>query len=69
MTVEERRALEALQHLPEADEDDLDYEIQDITLSDILDGSVPLDISHGGGEFAELTKALRASLSKDKYVI
>jgi hypothetical protein len=68
MSVEEQRALEALQELPIVDENDIDYyEPEEISMNDILDGSASLNISHGGGEFNELANALRANLSK-RYV-
>jgi hypothetical protein len=65
MSVEEQRALEALQELPIVDDNDVDYyDPEDINMKDILDGSATLNISHGGGEFNELANALRANLSK-----
>jgi len=71
MTPDQRRALKALRELPLLDSNgnDPDYEDEDINLGDILDGSAPLDISHGGGEFNELRKALRANLSGKTYVM
>jgi hypothetical protein len=70
MTPEQRRALEALGELPNSDDSD-DYVDEDtgISISSILDGTVPLDISHGGGEFSELTKAMRANLESKRYVM
>lgn len=70
MTPEQRHALEALGELPGADDND-DYVDEDISISlnSILDGTVPLDISHGGGEFTELAKAMRANLDSERCVM
>ena len=44
--------------------DDPDYMDEDtIDIDDVLNGTIPLDISHEGGEFRELAKAMRANLS------
>jgi len=70
MTPEERRALEALQDLPDENEHDMDDDFEEMNLDSVLDGSAALDISHGGGEFAELKKALKANLTKQpEYVM
>lgn len=67
MTPEQRCALEALRELPDAD-DDSEY-VDDgigISINAILDGTAPLDISHGGGEFRELSRAMRANLESQR---
>lgn len=64
MTAEETSALERLRELPVASNDGQDYDYEDLTLNDVLDGSIPLDISHAGGEYEELTRAIVISLSR-----
>jgi hypothetical protein len=50
--------------LPVADNGKNPYHVyEDINIDDVLDGTIPLDISHGGGKFTELAKALCANLS------
>ena len=49
MTPAEQRAFQEMQELPIEDDSD-DW----IMLPDILDGSIPLDLSHEGGEFDSL---------------
>lgn len=63
MTPVQRRALEALRELPLAD-DDPNYSLENVNIEDILDGSEALDISHAGGEFAELAKELNDDIWK-----
>lgn len=58
MTAEETSALERLRELPVASNDGQDYDYEDFSLNDVLDGSIPLDISHASGEYEELTRAL-----------
>lgn len=64
MTPEERRALEALRELPTVDGNEDGFELQDFSLDEVLDGSIPLDISHEGGEFAELTRAIQCTMAR-----
>lgn len=57
MSADERRALEALkdvQHTEDAWQD----ENKEMGFGDVLDGTEPLPISHGGGEFADLARDL-----------
>ena len=51
MTPSEQAAFQEMRELP-VDQDDNDW----VMLPDILDGSVPLDMSHEGGEFEGLTE-------------
>ncbi|KII93196.1 hypothetical protein PLICRDRAFT_383096 [Plicaturopsis crispa FD-325 SS-3] len=67
MTVDERRALEALRELPIANDDNRDHTFEDVNIEDILDGSEPLNISHAGGEFIALTEELNSELWKNQY--
>ncbi|KAG1791005.1 hypothetical protein EV424DRAFT_1549531, partial [Suillus variegatus] len=53
LTADEKRALEALR-----EQDDFDFETHDDPGMNVLDGSEPVDISHAGGEFHELTREL-----------
>lgn len=62
MTPDQRRAIEALRELPSVDGNELDSELQDISLSDVLDGSIPLEMSHEGGEFAALTHVIQCGM-------
>jgi hypothetical protein len=54
MTPSEQAAFQEMRELP-VDQDDNDW----VMLPDILDGSVPLDMSHEGGEFEGLTEEYR----------
>ena len=45
------RAIEALQDIPE---DDSELYVLSSDISNILEGSIPLDLSHAGGEFNQL---------------
>jgi len=51
MTPAEKNAFQEMQELP-IEDDSEDW----IMLPDILDGTVPLDMSHEGGEFEGLTE-------------
>ena len=54
MTTAERNAFQEMRELP------IEHDSEDwIMLPDILDGSVPLHMSHEGGEFEELTEEYR----------
>jgi hypothetical protein len=54
MTPSEQAAFQEMRELP-VDQDDNDW----VMLPDTLDGSVPLDMSHEGGEFEGLTEEYR----------
>jgi hypothetical protein len=65
MTPEERRRIEAMREAPiSAGDANMDGEWQDINIHDVLDGTIPLDISHAGGEFAALSDAIRSDMTK-----
>ena len=65
MTPEERRRIEAMREAPiSAGDANMDSEWQDINIHDVLDGTIPLDISHAGGEFAALSDAIRSDMTK-----
>jgi hypothetical protein len=67
MTPEERRRIEAMREAPISAGNanmDGDSEWQDINIHDVLDGTIPLDISHAGGEFAALSDAIRSDMTK-----
>jgi hypothetical protein len=56
MTTEEKRALEKLRELPVVHDDEGDLENFDF--GDVLAGSAPLEISHAGGEFMAIARAI-----------
>ena len=65
MTPEERRRIEAMREAPiNAGDANMDGEWQDINIHDVLDGTIPLDISHAGGEFGALSDAIRFDMTK-----
>ncbi|KAF8156396.1 hypothetical protein K438DRAFT_1986820 [Mycena galopus ATCC 62051] len=55
-TPEIQERLDKLQHIP--NEDDQWEDDNTFTYDDVVDGSVPITISHGGGEMAELERGL-----------
>lgn len=59
MTAEERANLQKLVDLhPRADEGNaIDFEYEEVTMEDIDNGDIPLEISHAGGEYDEIKKA------------
>lgn len=63
MTAEQRRALLELHEVHEH-ADDSDHDYSPLTLNDVLDGQLDLDISHAGGEYEELKAALLRNLAK-----
>lgn len=65
MSLEEKQNLQALrENIPMECDDDDHFQSEDITLQDVLDGTIPLGMSHAGGEYEELRKALQSELSK-----
>jgi accessory colonization factor AcfC len=48
--------LDKLRHIP--NEDDQWEDDDTFTYDDVVDGSVPITISHGGGEMADLERGL-----------
>lgn len=65
LSKEQRQTLNRLRDLPEDAEEDM------MTLQDILDGSVPLDLSHGGGEMENMEQELNEELNgkRQRYVL
>ena len=67
MTPEERCRIEAMREAPiSAGDANMDGEWQDINIHDVLDGTIPLDISHAGGEFAALSDAILSDMTQTK---
>lgn len=68
MTAFERENLAKLidAHPRAGDDNTMDYEYEPVTLEDIDRGNIPLDISHAGGEYAEIRKAYEHHLSEIK---
>ena len=65
MSFEEKQNLKALRdNIPMECDDDDHFQSEDITLQDVLDGTIPLGMSHAGGEYDELRKALESEFSK-----
>lgn len=65
MSLEEKQNLQALrENIPMECDDDDHFQSEGITLQDVLDGTIPLGMSHAGGEYEELRKALQSELSK-----
>lgn len=70
MTKEEHENLEKLIDLyPQANEDDsMDFEYEAVTLDDIDNGAIPLEISHAGGEYEEIKQAFIQHVTGKRYV-
>jgi hypothetical protein len=59
--------IEAMREAPiSAGDANMDGEWQDINIHNVLDGTIPLDISHAGGEFAALSDAILSDMTQTK---
>lgn len=65
MPPDAQKELDRLRDLP--DDETVEWEDDDnIALEDVLDGTVPITISHGGGEIADMERELSEELHGKK---
>jgi hypothetical protein len=62
MTVDERRALEALRDDPNPLPNNFEEESESFSFGDFWDGTESLPISHAGGEFSDLARDVLGDL-------
>jgi hypothetical protein len=66
LSKEKRKIFDKIRDIPEDVMDQSENDEEPLNYSDVLDGTVPLDISHGGGELDDLQSELKETLGKKK---